>query len=1443
MVESTPGNKQCLNPVPANHGRAVAGDDSLWKPCAVTNCGDCLADYQVCVACVATHKLVETTPGTKQCLNPLPAKHGRAVAGDDSLWKPCATSNCDDCLLDYQVCTTCESTHKLVETTPGTKQCLNPLPASHGRAVAGDDSLWKPCSLANCGDCLADYQVCVACATPHKFVESTPGNKQCLNPVPANHGRAVAGDDSLWKPCTLANCADCLADYQVCVTCAATYKFVESTPGNKQCLNPVPANHGRAVAGDDSLWKPCSASNCGDCLADHQVCVTCVVNHKFVEDSSGNKNCLNPVPASHGRAVAGDDTLWKTCSSPNCADCLGFYLDCTTCSNPTVNVQIPNPDSSGNKICQTQVKYDFTLAALTNGNTQLGTDLSTYSYWYEIVIKDSGGATISDSSLVTTQLVTDIKSGLKVQITEKDGTAIAAASRADENMNVLKKTHTPVDRLYVGFNITSDSPGAKYKAELSFTTISKPGATIYQLTEFTSNKITTPTFTSVLPEETNRNNESNQNNESNENSEQNENNETNQTSQTNQTNEILPEDAAPEYTPSIHRSTFGSSQVSEIISMAAMLSSVDGGGVTATFGQTLKFVFRLKYINVDWGDYVTSFFGEKFSRRNQKRLQGALDRRARILSPQEQKDNNNRILEKADNDEVVLNSNGFKGQLSKHNVAVIFTMIIYAKSVIYVLTWVTKIAIGIILECMRREKITESAFIFKVARLNQKIHFTVFMFVVTDLSFHCSRTLLHTRPLDFSPKVLTSKILAMISFSLIFVDLAIIWLHSYSIKPDEMRSTYQRILQEKFIKSDTQRFENINKKVEKTKKPPIDIEKSVKKLGKEEDIKMFIRRELTNELDVYKPVAVRFLAFLYLTKIVTNQILFAASQYQQILMLSLMLILELSQFGLNLYYYFKVKHLKSFLIFLWKVVQSFCFVLVFLSGILIYILYGDKEEKPKNLQVVVVFSTIAAVGIEYVLLVLRTYYMIKDYINLRKVKKKLKKRGKLYKGMFARVIVYLEKDKKTKKNGKNKISEPQSKSFLPETGNRLLEKIKKSKKISRRAKRGVINRDDWEEYDIFNGGSESGCLNSNREESLVQKKSSGFFGIGSVTKKRNKKVFAKKMRGSIRISKNEALSMKSFRKNNNAKQKKSSFKSKFQSIRNSNGQNENLPKSSLAQGLRMARSNKIQLNADHGSPRDSLKIQLTKGKFRSGSQSPSSRESGGSIRSHLGVTPTPSNNRIMSTRIKINSARSPERRSMRHTNPAARGNLNLAQLAIMKSIVQTHERGAPSDLISSHQDQNFETLQTDFEEDHMKDVKMNLKLERKAKSQRSGSLWINLKSPKTGRTKLQPRRRGRLRLKDFSASASKLGGSRSSLSLDKKASKFNMRRGGSIRLKMNKSSPENPTAPGTGPSGLSRFAFKSQLQPLNLNSKKPGKSVSSESSDHSRSNSYERSEM
>ena len=283
----------------------------------------------------------------------------------------------------------------------------------------------------------------------------------------------------------------------------------------------------------------------------------------------------------------------------------------------------------------------------------------------------------------------------------------------------------------------------------------------------------------------------------------------------------------------------------------------------------------------------------------------------------------------------------------------------------------------------------------------------------------------------------------------------------------------------------------------------------------------------------------------------------------------------------------------------------------------------------------------------------------------------------------------------------------------------------------------------------------------------------------------------------------------------------------------------------------MARSNKIQLNADHGSPRrsnrDSLRIQLAKGELGSGSQSPRRRRgsfaSRGSIRSHLGVIPSPSNNRRRSMRIKINSARSPERRSMRHTNPAAPGNLNLAQLAIMKSIVQTHEKNAPSELIPTQQDQNLDTLQTDYEADHMKDVKMNLKLERKAKSQRRGSLWINLKSPVTGRTKLQPRRRGSLRLNDFSASASKLGGSTSSLSPGKKGSKFNARRRGSVRIKLNKSSPENPTAPGTGPSGLSRFAFKSQLQPLNLDSKKPEKSVSSESSDHSRSSSYERSEM
>jgi len=172
--------------------------------CAVTNCGECYADKQVCEVCAA----------------------GFFLSGGE----------CIECFTDCSSCTNAGM--------GGCDRCF----AGKGWAYGQDSSIpiCTSCTVENCAECFEGYGVCEVCAAG--FVLSDRLCPACADNCPSCNKAGSGGCDTCvtgqgltttegnpsadCASCVVENCSECYANNQVCEKCRIGFDLTEG-----QCIH------------------------------------------------------------------------------------------------------------------------------------------------------------------------------------------------------------------------------------------------------------------------------------------------------------------------------------------------------------------------------------------------------------------------------------------------------------------------------------------------------------------------------------------------------------------------------------------------------------------------------------------------------------------------------------------------------------------------------------------------------------------------------------------------------------------------------------------------------------------------------------------------------------------------------------------------------------------------------------------------------------------------------------------------------------------------------------------------------------------------------------------------------------------------------------------------------------------------------------------------------
>ena len=500
---------------------------------------------------------------------------------------------------------------------------------------------------------------------------------------------------------------------------------------------------------------------------------------------------------------------------------------------------------------------------------------------------------------------------------------------------------------------------------------------------------------------------------------------------------------------------------SSMVSVVGAALGLDPGCAAMMFTLNIKTLTRLGLLNLNMGGYIHSYFWEKKSSAGSQNSASKLRRRLvddkeigkkkRSQNYQEFLTNetisatfSDRILEISKNDLLVQDEAFTRGKLSQNHVTLVFPVVIMIKSILYNTSWLFSLILYTILHFIRRKgPFTRSTWIFYTIRLHKKIHFSIFVFVISDLAFHCTRTILHSDYKNLRPELRNSLATALLNIVLIYWDLAVILWESLEIEHDRVLLKYQRFMKDELSLKEIISFEDIDD--EKSSKSGssrqegrgrvfntrsrssslssksdksnlvINIDRSMAKIGIHQDIHEFIRYELKNEEEIFKRPAIKLLAFIYLFKVSLYQILTVVYQNLTYAMIAVMMIYEASQLSVQVYYYCTVKHLKYCSLLMWRLIQSLS-MLVFLG---LSILISTQLEKKNisvydeylrsiNMERVAVGALTLSMMSEYIFLVLNIYYVIKFKYWKCQLKNKLARFGKRYTGMFDHLLVYEE---------------------------------------------------------------------------------------------------------------------------------------------------------------------------------------------------------------------------------------------------------------------------------------------------------------------------------------------------------------------------------------------------------------------------------------------------
>jgi hypothetical protein len=385
----TAPNNLCMTTAefPAGYGIDTSQSE-LANLCSTSNCADCVTNYQICIACTAGWYLKSGACYHPTLIPLIPDFFGANTATGSAV--ACQDTHCKLCKADYTLCTGCDTaTGWYRDGTVCKHATLSPTIPDFFGANTGT-GLVVACQDTHCKLCKATYLTCTGCDTGNSwFLDVNTCRHATVSPV-FTSGTGPNTATGLVVACQEANCKTCMSTYLTCTVCNTGW-FIKSGLCYHPTLAPIiPDFFGANIVTGTAI--ACQDTHCKLCKADYQTCTGCDTSSSWYLDGTTCRHAtLSPVFTS-GTGPNTATGLVVACQEANCKTCMGTYLTCTVCNtgwfiksglcyHPTLAPIIPD-FFGANIVTGTAIACQDTHCKLCKADYQTCTGCDTSSSWY-----------------------------------------------------------------------------------------------------------------------------------------------------------------------------------------------------------------------------------------------------------------------------------------------------------------------------------------------------------------------------------------------------------------------------------------------------------------------------------------------------------------------------------------------------------------------------------------------------------------------------------------------------------------------------------------------------------------------------------------------------------------------------------------------------------------------------------------------------------------------------------------------------------------------------------------------------------------------------------------------------------------------------------------------------------------------------------------------------
>ena len=450
-----------------------------------------------------------------------------------------------------------------------------------------------------------------------------------------------------------------------------------------------------------------------------------------------------------------------------------------------------------------------------------------------------------------------------------------------------------------------------------------------------------------------------------------------------------------------------SASSSAAVGVSTAFSALGGDptGLMIKFNQYLDFISRLRLININFGAKLEAFLG---SVGEMKEIKAESD---------------------DEKDDIIKAQNGDKGKFNKYFVKLEFNGRLMYKSGFFLLSWGVKVIGMVLLGFVTAHPQKVNKFALYWIFWSRKLHILVLGTTMTDISFYGVRVLLHSsrdeikrHPIKY---IFNTLAVYLVGVDLIQIFLIVVNLNekppnpvSVSNKEDDlvMDSAKQPMIKKNQILSRNPRAEGnqkdegengerkrresseLGKKnlIAEVVKKEIDNEKTIRRIQRDESIKLFSIADLTPTNTVFVSKICLLNNYFFILKMAFQLAILASLPHLPSFQISLMLGAQVLDMVINIYQFCKRRHLKSWIKMILRVSSAFFISLFLVIGLYIRVKFGTKALYiDKGVQDIGNMVVIAGVGVEYLLTIILVVEMlvvaIKAWMNKKKIKKRKEK--------------------------------------------------------------------------------------------------------------------------------------------------------------------------------------------------------------------------------------------------------------------------------------------------------------------------------------------------------------------------------------------------------------------------------------------------------------------